>query len=127
MAVVVVAVAAAVAHTIDLVAAGNSEKFDFRKNAGIFLLVIVAIKKAIWLAIVHQIVAKASAITAINLVRRSRVCDDDRLFFLSVGHISRDCSEPRSNSFGGGGGGGGFRGGRGKDSVELKTSSNFRI
>jgi len=28
------------------------------------------------------------------------------------GHISRDCTEPRSNNFGSGGGGG-FRGGRG--------------
>ncbi len=33
----------------------------------------------------------------------------------SLGHISRDCDEPRSNNYGsGGGGGGGFRGGRGK-------------
>lgn len=30
-----------------------------------------------------------------------------------LGHISRDCGEPRSNNFGGGGGG--FRGGRGKN------------
>jgi cellular nucleic acid-binding protein len=33
---------------------------------------------------------------------------------LSLGHISRDCNEPRSNNFGGGGGsGGGFRSSRG--------------
>lgn len=32
---------------------------------------------------------------------------------ISLGHISRDCDEQRSNNFGGGSGGG-FRGGRGK-------------
>jgi hypothetical protein len=68
--------------------------------------------------IVHRTAHKPSVITAINQVKRTSI-----YFFafsndqFSLGHVSRDCTEPRANNYNsggsGGGGGGGYRGGRG--------------
>jgi hypothetical protein len=66
--------------------------------------------------IVHRIVIKLYATTAIKQVLLNLFIQIfiNNQFFL--GHISRDCNEPRSNNYGGGGGGGGggFRSSRGK-------------
>ena len=65
--------------------------------------------------IVHRIAIKVFVTTVINQVRLNSI-----LFYFitdqfSSGHISRDCTEQRSNNYGGGGGGGGgYRSGRGK-------------
>ncbi len=78
--------------------------------------------------IVHRIVVKVFAIIAINLVGKFRINHFINLSFLCLGHVSRDCTEPRSNNYNsGGGGGGGFRGGRGKKTKSFLSKKNCFI
>jgi hypothetical protein len=70
--------------------------------------------------IVHRIATKAYATIAINQVTLHPI----ELYILKhqffTGHISRDCTEPRSNNYGGGGSGGGYRSSRGKFLLYIK-------
>jgi hypothetical protein len=70
--------------------------------------------------IVHRIATKVYATIAINQVTLHPI----ELYILKhqffTGHISRDCTEPRSNNYGGGGSGGGYRSSRGKFLLYIK-------
>jgi len=70
--------------------------------------------------IVHRIATKVYATIAINQVTLHPI----ELYILKdqffTGHISRDCTEPRSNNYGGGGSGGSYRSSRGKFLLYIK-------